>query len=90
MDEHSLKKKNATNTASLSVTVDQRSNTSEIFEKVRSPVKTAAGQHGLQPIGANESMDNVNLSDGEIGQSANNTLSDQPHAIRGKQFSKCI
>lgn len=34
----------------------------------------------------NESMDNVNLSDTEVGgQSVNST---QPHQIRGKQFSK--
>ena len=37
--------------------------------------------------GVNESMDNVNLSDTEGGQTSNAT---QAHQIRGKHFSKFL
>ena len=56
-------------------------NSSSEFAKVRKQSLT----NNMSGV-VNESMDNVNLSDTEVGgQSVNST---QPHQIRGKQFSK--
>lgn len=72
-------KKHVAATGSMNVTSDQR-NMQTLINGNNSR------QKGLTTIsGVNESMDNVNLSDTEAGQSGNST---QPHQIRGKRFSK--
>ena len=78
VDEQSLKKHVAA-TNSLNISSDQKNmqmlvNGSNSRQKVLTTIS-----------GVNESMDNVNLSDTEAGQSGNST---QTHQIRGKQFCK--
>ena len=78
MDEHSLKKQVASNISGPNKT-DQRS--------MQMANGTNNRQNSLSNTvpGVNESMDNVNLSDTEGGQTSNAT---QGHQIRGKHFSK--